>query len=85
MRARLSDCFGTPLGDGPRDSGVAAAVEHSRVPFGPSFDCIIDVGAHHGQFSLLARALYPSAELICVEPLPEALVVCALCTPATSA
>lgn len=53
--------------------GVAAAVEHSRVPFGPSFDCIVDVGAHHGQFSLLARALYPSAELICVEPLPEAL------------
>lgn len=53
--------------------GVAAAVEHRDVPFGQSFATIIDVGAHHGQFSLLARELYPDAEIICVEPLPDAL------------
>jgi len=54
-------------------AGVAAAVEHRRVPFGAGFETIIDVGAHHGQFSLLARALYPGAHLVCVEPLPEAV------------
>ena len=54
-------------------SGVAAAVEHRDVPFGPRFSTIIDVGAHHGQFSLLARALYPGCEIVCVEPLAEAI------------
>lgn len=54
-------------------SGVAAAVEHRDVPFGPRFATIIDVGAHHGQFSLLARDLYPDAHIVCVEPLPAAI------------
>jgi len=54
-------------------SGVAAAVEHRDVPFGPRFATIIDVGAHHGQFSLLARDLYPGAHIVCVEPLPAAV------------
>lgn len=53
--------------------GVAAAVEHRDVPFGESFATVIDVGAHHGQFSLLVRELYPEAEIVCVEPLPTAL------------
>jgi len=48
-------------------------VEHRDVPFGPRFETIIDVGAHHGQFSLLARDLYPDAHIVCVEPLPAAL------------
>lgn len=52
--------------------GVAAAVEHRHVPFGPSFATIVDVGAHHGQFALLMRALYPHARVVCVEPLPDA-------------
>ncbi|HEX8157779.1 MAG TPA: FkbM family methyltransferase [Solirubrobacteraceae bacterium] len=54
-------------------SGVAAAVEHRDVPFGPNFATIIDVGAHHGQFSLLMRVLYPNADIVCVEPLPDAI------------
>lgn len=53
--------------------GVAATVEHRAVPFGKSFATIIDVGAHHGQFALLAREMYPEAEVICVEPLPDAV------------
>jgi len=53
--------------------GVAAAVEHRHVPFGATFGTIIDVGAHHGQFALLARDRYPDAEIICVEPLPDAV------------
>lgn len=53
--------------------GVAAAVEHRRVPFGDSFATILDVGAHHGQFYLLARSLYPAAEIVCIEPLADAI------------
>ncbi len=53
--------------------GIAATVEHREVPFGTTFATIIDVGAHHGQFALLVRDLYPTAHVICVEPLPEAL------------
>lgn len=52
--------------------GVAAAVEHRRVPFGLDLATVVDVGAHHGQFALLARELYPDADVICVEPLAQA-------------
>jgi FkbM family methyltransferase len=52
---------------------VAAAVEHRDVPFGNEFATVIDVGAHHGQFALLSRELFPQAEIFCVEPLPEAV------------
>lgn len=53
--------------------GVAAAVEHCNVPFGPYYATIVDVGAHHGQFALLVRDLYPDADIVCVEPLPDAI------------
>lgn len=53
--------------------GVAAAVEHRDVPFGHNFATVIDVGAHHGQFALLARALFPRAKVFCVEPQPDAV------------
>lgn len=33
---------------------------------------MVDIGAHTGQFSLLARARYPEASIHAVEPLPEA-------------
>jgi FkbM family methyltransferase len=51
---------------------VAAAIEHEKVPFRHDFASIIDVGAHYGQFALLARRRYPTATLYCIEPLPEA-------------
>lgn len=51
--------------------GVAAAVEHRDVPFGEDFATVVDVGAHHGQFALLARELFPRSCILCVEPLPE--------------
>jgi len=54
-------------------TGVAAAVEHRDVPFGHDFATVVDVGAHHGQFALLARELFPRARVFCVEPLPSAL------------
>ena len=52
--------------------GVAAAVEHERVPFEHDFRTVIDVGANRGQFALVAGRLWPGARLICFEPLPDA-------------
>ena len=49
--------------------GVAAAVEHDAVPFGPVFRTVVDVGAHSGQFALVARRRFPHARLVCLEPL----------------
>jgi len=52
--------------------GVAAAVEHERVPFDRHFATVVDVGAGRGQFALVARRRYPSATLHCFEPLASA-------------
>lgn len=54
-------------------TGVAAAVEHRDVPFGHDFATVVDVGAHHGQFALLALELFPRSSILCIEPLPDAL------------
>jgi FkbM family methyltransferase len=51
--------------------GVAAAVEHLDVPLNPATRTVLDVGASHGQFALLADHLFPEARIICFEPLPE--------------
>lgn len=55
-----------------RKEGVAAAIEHRAVPFPDNYATVIDVGAHHGQFSLFARHQFPGAAIYCVEPLPDA-------------
>jgi FkbM family methyltransferase len=52
--------------------GVAASVEHWRVPFDPATRTIIDVGASRGQFALFALDRLPQARLLCFEPLPQA-------------
>jgi len=51
--------------------GVAAATEHHRSPHIPTPASILDVGANRGQFALVARHRFPSAALLCFEPLPE--------------
>ncbi len=52
--------------------GVAAATEHHRLPRVPAPATVIDVGANRGQFALVARHRFPSASLLCFEPLPKA-------------
>ncbi|NYZ17554.1 FkbM family methyltransferase [Azospirillum sp. RWY-5-1] len=52
--------------------GVAAAVEHRAALAGLAPATVIDVGAHRGQFSLLAAALFPDAAIHALEPQPEA-------------
>ena len=51
--------------------GVVASLEHRALPR-TSYATVVDVGAHTGQFSLLARTLYPDATIHAFEPLPEA-------------
>ncbi len=70
---KLSTLVREPLWRGALRHRVAAAVEHRDVPFGTDFATVVDIGAHHGQFALLIRHLYPSARLLCVEPLPGSI------------
>jgi FkbM family methyltransferase len=49
--------------------GVAAAIEHDAVPMPSDLRTVIDVGSHHGQFAVLALSRFPSARLLCFEPL----------------
>lgn len=51
---------------------VAAAVEHGGVAWPCSYRSVIDVGAHHGEFALVALELWPDATILCVEPNPTA-------------
>jgi FkbM family methyltransferase len=51
--------------------GVAASTEHERLL--RLLDCrtIVDIGAHSGQFALVAHTLIPSANIISFEPLAQ--------------
>ncbi len=51
--------------------GVAAAVEHERMPYPDGVRTVVDVGAHRGQFALFALERFPAATIVCVEPLAE--------------
>lgn len=48
--------------------GVAAAIEHRHLA-ALAARTVIDVGAHRGQFSLLALELFPAARVFAFEPL----------------
>lgn len=51
--------------------GVAASVEHARVPFtAPA--TVLDVGASSGQFAVFAAARWPRARIVSFEPIPAA-------------
>lgn len=52
--------------------GVAAAIEHEAALRRYRMATIIDVGAHCGQFSLLARRCFPDATIIAFEPIAAA-------------
>jgi FkbM family methyltransferase len=49
---------------------VAATIEHRTQPFTESFRTVIDIGSNRGQFAVFARDRWPSAKLLCFEPLP---------------
>lgn len=49
--------------------GVTPSVEHRRLLRGIQADLLLDVGANRGQFSLMARHLYPRLPIHAYEPL----------------
>jgi FkbM family methyltransferase len=51
--------------------GVAATIEHASVDFGDDFATVLDVGGHHGQFTLFALERFPQAQVITFEPQAE--------------
>lgn len=52
--------------------GVGAAIEHQRALSSLPIRTVVDIGANVGQFSLLARSLYPSATIYAFEPQADA-------------
>jgi FkbM family methyltransferase len=61
-----------PAYRGPLRRGVAASVEHDQMPWREDFGTVIDVGANKGQFVTFAAKRFTTADLICLEPLPDA-------------
>lgn len=51
--------------------GVAAAIEHEAILRHLEARTVLDVGANKGQFSLVARRLFPGASIHAFEPLAE--------------
>jgi FkbM family methyltransferase len=51
-------------------TGVAASVEHEKIPIRTDFLTVVDAGANRGQFAVFAARRFPSARLLCFEPLP---------------
>jgi FkbM family methyltransferase len=51
--------------------GVAATIEHRDVDFGADFASVLDVGGHHGQFTLFALERFPRASIVTFEPQAE--------------
>ena len=51
--------------------GIAAAIEHEAALSDLDISTIVDVGANKGQFSLLARSIFPTAQIHAFEPLKE--------------
>lgn len=51
--------------------GVAAGVEHLPVLRGIKCRTVLDIGAHCGQFSLVATYIWPDAKIIAFEPLSK--------------
>ena len=55
----------------PLRNGVLAAVEHAAVPFDTETRTVVDVGASRGQFAVFAAERFPSARIVCFEPLED--------------
>lgn len=59
----------TPRWRKAMQQGVAATVEHDRLPLDRDYRTVIDVGANRGQFALYARERFPNARIYSIEPL----------------
>jgi FkbM family methyltransferase len=50
--------------------GTFASVEHEEANLAPMYGSVIDIGASRGQFAIFALHKWPSAAVMCFEPLP---------------
>jgi FkbM family methyltransferase len=50
-------------------AGVAATIEHDRLPLRRDFRTVIDVGANRGQFAVYSKVRFPEAQIYSLEPL----------------
>lgn len=66
--AKAAKLSRTPRWRAALKHGVAATIEHQDVDFGADFRTVLDVGGHHGQFTLFALQRFPAAQLITFEP-----------------
>lgn len=64
LRAASSPAFWPALA-----RGVMPGIEHKSALAGMNVASVIDVGANKGQFSLVARSLFPNAEIHAFDPL----------------
>jgi FkbM family methyltransferase len=63
--------FCTPAYWNALSHGVVPTIEHIPALAALDPDMIIDVGANKGQFSAMAAKLWPHAQLVAFEPLPD--------------
>jgi FkbM family methyltransferase len=54
---------------------IAPSIEHDDLLVGRSFRSVVDVGANVGQFAIWAADVLGAAHIVCVEPLPGAVVL----------
>jgi FkbM family methyltransferase len=67
---KLAKLLREPAFRRPLRHGVAATVEHDRVPFA-DYRSVVDVGVGRGQFAVFALRTFPAAQIIGFEPLPS--------------
>jgi FkbM family methyltransferase len=79
---RRSDGLRVRIGRDPLDEAIADSVtrRHRSMYFPPEFDelhprLVVDIGAHHGFYSLAALFEYPGCEVIALEPSASAVEV----------
>lgn len=76
LRLRASKLFWALSRGVPRRALLAhrilASSEHRRLAFRDSYGTVLDIGAHHGQFSVFAGHSFPQTHIYCLEPQPDA-------------
>lgn len=73
VRARkLARTLSSPRYRAALGRGVLPATDHSDARLREDIATVLDVGASRGQFAVFARETWPTASLICFEPIEEA-------------
>jgi FkbM family methyltransferase len=66
---KLLEALSNPMYWSALRHGITPTIEHKLALQGLNVRTVLDIGANRGQFSLLARCLYPAATIYAFEPL----------------